>query len=64
MRLLIDLHEDPVKMPAPTAGLHAFDPTLPDFSGKHRAEALPPIPDRLVADFNPSLVKQALDVPK
>jgi len=62
--LAIDLHEYLVEVPAPTAGFHALDPAFSDLSGKHRTEAMPPIPYRLVTDIDAALVQQILDIPK
>ena len=45
-------------------GPHPVDPLPADFGGEHRTEALPPEPDRLVADVDPALVQQILDVPQ
>jgi hypothetical protein len=37
---------------------------LSDFSGKDRAESIPPEPHRLVADIDATLEEQILDLPK
>jgi hypothetical protein len=62
--LAVDLHENLVKMPPPVARLHALDAALADLGGEDRAEAVPPEPDRLVADLDAALVQQILDVPE
>ena len=38
------------------------DASLADLGGEHRAEPVPPEPDRLVADVYPALRQQILDV--
>jgi len=37
-------------------------PPFLDLSGKHRAESVPPKPDRLMADVDPALGQEILDV--
>jgi hypothetical protein len=37
-------------------------PPFSDLSGKHRAESVPPKPDRLMADVDPALGQEILDV--
>ncbi len=64
MCVAIDLHEHLVEVPSPTAGLHPLNPTLPDLGGKHRAEPMPPVSDRLVADIDAPFVQQILYVPE
>src|SRR5208337_1089826 len=41
---------------------HVRYPPFSDLSGKHRAEPVPPKPDRLVADVDPALDQEILDV--
>ena len=61
----IDLHEDLVHVPSPMwPGAHPVDPLPADVSGEHRAEAVPPEPDRLVAYLDAALVQQILDIPE
>jgi len=49
-------------MPSPLwPGAHSIDPLPADFSGEHRAEAVPPEPDRLVADVDAALVEKILE---
>lgn len=62
--LAVDLHEHLVEMPSPLARPHTLDPTFPDLGCEHRAEAMPPEPDRLVADVDPTFVQQVFDIPK
>jgi len=38
VHLPVDLHEHLVQVPAPAAGLHTADPSLPDFCCNHRSE--------------------------
>ena len=62
MPLTVDLHEHLVQVPAPLARFHAFDPALPDLRSKHRAEPMPPEPNRFIADLDAALMQQVLDV--
>ena len=65
MPLGIDLHECVVDVPAPVReGLHPIDAPAPDLGREHRSKPVPPGPDRLVADVNPALPQQVLDVPR
>jgi hypothetical protein len=41
---------------------HRLDAPAPYLGGEHRAEPVPPIPDRFVADLDPALVEQVLDI--
>jgi hypothetical protein len=50
--------------PRPDGRWHPVDSLAPDLSGEQGAEAVPPIPDRLMADVDPSFVQQVLDVPQ
>ena len=60
--LAIDLYEYFVEMPTPVARAHAFDPAPSDLRSKHRAEAVPPKPDGLVADLHATFVEQVFHV--
>jgi hypothetical protein len=62
--LAIDLHEHLVQVPTSSVELDALDPALPNLGCKHRAEPMPPEPDRLMAHVDAALVEQILDVPK
>ena len=65
MHLTIDLHEDLVQVPAPLRqGPQRSRSLLPDLCGKHRTEPIPPEPHRLMADIDPSFMKQVLDLPQ
>ena len=65
MRLAIDLHENPVQVPLPVrVRPHPDRPIATDFSGKHRAKSIPPEPNRFVADVDPALVQEILDIPQ
>ena len=57
-----NLDDHLVEVPAPAARSHPFDPALPDLGRKHWPEALPPEPDRFMADLNAALMQQILDV--
>src|SRR5271156_421073 len=61
--LAVDLHEDLIQMPPPLGeAAHVLNPLLPDLRREHRAEPVPPKPDRLMADVDPALGKQILDI--
>ena len=65
VRLAVYLHENLVQMPLPLGpGTHLVGPLSPDFRGEHRAEAVPPEAHRFVAQINPALMEQVLDVSK
>lgn len=64
MAFTIDLHEDLVEMPTPTARPQSLDPAFPDLGGEHRTELVAPTPDGLVADLDAALVQQVFDVAK
>jgi hypothetical protein len=38
--------------------------SFPDLSSEHRSKAVPPIPNRLVADVDSTFMKQILDLPQ
>jgi hypothetical protein len=60
-----DLHLDLVEVPLPVAmGTHRLEPLAADLAGEHRAEPVPPVAHRLVADLDAPLVQQVLDVAK
>ena len=59
----VDLHKDLIQMPAPLRiAAHVRHPRLPDLGSEHRTKPVPPKPDRLMADVDPSLGKEILDV--
>jgi len=61
--LAIDLHKDLVQMPAPLRiGSHLRDPRLSDLGREYRPKPVPPKPDGLVADVDPTLGQKILDV--
>src|SRR6056297_9733 len=62
--LPVYLHEHLVMVPPPAAGFHTVDPALADLGGEHRAEAMPPEPEGLMADVDAALMEQILDVPE
>ena len=64
VRLTIDLHEHLVEVPSPAAGLHPINPTLPNLGGEHRAEPMPPGPNRLVANIDAAFMQQIFHIPK
>jgi NAD(P)-dependent dehydrogenase (short-subunit alcohol dehydrogenase family) len=58
-----DLNKRLVHMPAPLRiAAHIGDASLPDLRGEHRSETIPPESDGLMADVDPSLGQQILDV--
>src|SRR5208337_1842182 len=61
--LAVDLHERLIQMPPPLRiPAHVRQPLLSDLGGEHRAESVPPKPDRLMADVDPALGQEILDV--
>jgi hypothetical protein len=61
--LAIDLHNDLVQMPAQLRiGSHLHDLPLSDLGGEYRPKPVPPKPDGLVADVDPTLGQKILDV--
>ena len=62
MRLAIDLHENLVRVPAPPRIEMTLNPALPDLGREHRAKPVPPKPHRLVADIDPAVEQQVLDL--
>src|ERR1700722_7343314 len=59
------LYKRLVHMPAPLRiAAHIGDASLSDLRGEHRSETIPPEPDGLMADVDPSLGQQILDVAK
>ena len=61
--LAVDLHEHLVQMPAPLRiAAHVRDASLPNLGGEHWAKTVPPESDGLVADVDPTLGQQILDV--
>src|SRR5208337_465057 len=63
--LAVDLHKDLIQMPAPLgeAVLMRYPP-FPDVRREHRAKPVPPKSDRLMADVDPPLGQEILDVPQ
>jgi hypothetical protein len=63
--LAVDLHKHLIQMPAPLRiDAHVRDASLTNLGGEHRAKPVPPEPDGLVADVDPALGQQILDVSK
>ena len=61
--LAVDLHKHLVQMPAPLQiAAHVRDASLPNLGGEHWAKTVPPELDGLVADVDPTLGQQILDV--
>src|SRR5271165_2210329 len=61
--LAVDLHKDLIQMPTPLgeAALMRY-PFLSDLGGEHRAKSVPPKSDCLMADVDPPLGQEILDV--
>lgn len=65
MSLAVDLHKDLVQVPLLLWNLpHVTRAANTDLSGKHRPEAINPVPHTLVADVDAALMKQVLDIAK
>ena len=61
--LAVDLHEVFIQMPAPLRiAAHVCHSPLADLGGEHWAKPVPPKPDGLMADVDPALGQQILDV--
>src|SRR5271167_809971 len=61
--LAVDLHERLIEMPTPLdEAAHVRGASLADLGGEHWTKPIPPEPDRLVADVDPALGQQILDV--
>src|SRR5580700_11402905 len=61
--LATDLHNDLVQMPAQLRiGSHLHDLPLSDLGGEYRPKPVPPKPDGLVADVDPTPGQKILDV--
>ena len=64
-KFAVDLHERFIQMPPPLRkAAHVRRSPLADLGGEYRAEAVPPKPDGLVADADPTLRQKILDVAK
>ncbi len=60
-----NLDEHLVQVPLPLAVASALaDAPFPDLGRGHRAEAVPPEPNRLVADVDTAFMEQILDIAK
>lgn len=65
VRLAIDLYEDLIEVPSPLRILSMpLNALLSDLRGKHWTKTVPPGTHRLVADIDPSFMKQVLDLPQ
>jgi hypothetical protein len=61
--LAVDLHEHLVHVPLPIrVCTHFLDTFTADFNGKHRAKSIPHVPYSFVAEVDPALVQQVLDI--
>ena len=64
MLLAVDLHKHLVEVPPPNGYRPAVNALTSDFSGEHRPEPVPQEAHGLVADVDPALGQQILDVPQ
>ena len=63
LSLAIDLHEHFIEVSAAVAKTaHPRNPLAPNFRSKHRHELAPPMPNRLVANVDPTLEQQILNI--
>lgn len=63
--LAVDLDVHFIEMPPPVPETaHPAYPLATDIAGKHRAEPVPPEPNRLVAQINTPFEQQILDIPQ
>src|SRR5271165_4627173 len=61
--LAVNLHERLIQMPTPLRiAAHVRYPPFSDLGSKHRSKPVPPKPDRLMADVDPALGQEILDV--
>jgi len=60
----VDLHEDLVQVPTPWRVAPVLDTTLSDLGSEPRAKPVPPEPHRLMANTDPPLEQQVLDLPQ
>src|SRR5271168_3177135 len=61
--LAVDLHERLIQVPTPLRiAAHVRGASLADLGSEHWAKPVPPQPDGLVADVDPALGQQILDV--
>ena len=61
--LAIELHVHLIEMPPPmTKASHAVSPLTANVAREQRAESVPPEAHRLMADVDPTLMEQILDV--
>ena len=58
-----DVHLVEVPFPMPKA-VHPVHPLASNICGEHRTETVPPVPHGLVAEVNPALEEQVLNVPQ
>ena len=65
VRLAVNLPDQLLQMPLPVRkSSHPTDPISTNFSGANRGKPMPPKPNRPVAELDPKLFKQILNVPK
>lgn len=62
MSLTTDPHEHLIQMPPPSTGFHAFNPVHAELRGEHRAEPVPLISHRFMADIDAALVQPIFNV--
>lgn len=65
MRFSVDLHEHLVQMPLPLIDLaHVAGPPNADLAGEHWSKPIDLCAYALVADVDPALMEQVLNVPQ
>jgi hypothetical protein len=65
VRLAINSYEDFVQMPSPIGvGSKLLNTFLSDLGSEQRTKSVPPIPNRFMADIDPALMQQVLDIAK
>ena len=62
MCLTVDANKPLIKVPAPVRPIAAVDAPPPYFSGKHRAETVPPETHRLVTDVDAAFEQEVFDL--
>jgi len=61
--LAVDLHEHLIQVPSPLdEAAHARNPLLSDLGREHRTKPVPPKSDGLMADVDPALSQEILDI--
>ena len=65
VRIVFNLNEHLIQVPLPIQiCAHLADPFLADLNSKQRAKAVPPKPNRLIADVDAAFIQKILNLPK